>query len=410
MRVVLYSLPQHGHINPTLAVCQELARRGHEVVYYMTEEFQEKIQKAGGVFKSLGTSIDIYREAQKAIDAHPDVPGLLPTDAFGVFMRFMAEVMSRMDYLDAELDRERPDLIIYDPMSIFGQLLAKGHHYKRATFYTTYPMISGDTMSGSMSAMFTKAMTPSLLGTMLKLMGSLARALFKYKLNLWSPSRLFTAKERLNLVQLPKGILPNAAELDDSYLFFGPNLMLDYSHKGEKLPPPPAGQRYLYVSMGSTPLNNQPELFNAVIEGFGNSDWHVVMNIGEANREALGPIPANIIVRNYVPQIEVLQQANVFLTHGGMNSVMESCYFGVPMIVLALQPETKITATQIVTQGIGVSIQPLDLTGDKLHRIADAVYDEASYLDKIGELKNELSRLGGAAQACDAIERYATSP
>jgi MGT family glycosyltransferase len=409
VRIVIYSLPQHGHINPTLAVCKELAKRGHEIVYYMTEEFQEKIEKSGGIFKPLGTSIDIYREAQKAIDSHPNVPGLLPTDAFGVFMQFMAEVMSRIDYLDVELNRFHPDLIIYDPMSIFGQILAKGHDYKRATFYTTYPMIPGDKMSGTMSAMFVKAINPRLIRTMIWLFWSFTKALFKYRLRSWSPSRLFTAKERLNLVPLPKGIMPNAAELDDNYLFFGPNLMLDYSHKGEKLPPI-NGKKYLYVSMGSTPLNNQPELFRAVIEGFCNSEWHVVMNIGEANRESLGDIPSNIIVRNYVPQIDVLKQADVFLTHGGMNSVMESCYFGVPMIVLALQPETKITATQINTKGIGISIHPTELKGEKLRNIADTILGETSYRDKIHNLQDELRSLGGAIRACDVIEEYMQNP
>lgn len=409
MRIVIYSLPQHGHINPTLAVCKELAKRGHEVVYYMTEEFQEKIEKSGGVFKPLGTSIDIYREAQKAIDSNHNARGLLPTDAFGVFMQFMAEVMSRMDYLEAELNRIHPDLIIYDPMSIFGQMLAKGHDYRRATFYTTYPMISGDKMSGNMSAMFLKAVNLRLILTMTKLVWLVIRYSFKYRLGLWSPSRLFTSKESLNLVPLPKGIMPNATELDNSYLFFGPNLMLGYSHDGKELPPG-NGKRYLYVSMGSTPLNNQPKLFSAIIEGFGNSEWHIVMNIGEADRESLGDIPSNIIVRNYVPQIEVLKQADVFLTHGGMNSVMESGYFGVPMIVLALQPETEITARQIEARGVGAIIHPTDLEGKKLRNIADTVFSETSYRDNIHTLKDELQSLGGAIQACDAIEEYMQNP
>ncbi len=405
MKIIIYSLPQHGHINPTLALSKELTERGHEVIYYMTEEFQEKIEKAGGIFKPLGTSLNIYHEAQKAIDSHQEVQGLQPSDAFGIFISFMAETMALINYLDADLKHDDPDLIIYDPMSIFGQILAKGHNYKRATFYTTYPMISGDKMSRNMAAMFAKSITPRFTGTIISLVWSLTKALFKYRLSSWSPRQLFTAKESLNLVPLPRGILPNADKLDDSYLFFGPNLMLDYSHKGEALPSS-AGKMYLYVSMGSTPLNNQPELFNAVIKNFGNSEWHVVMNIGEASQESIGEIPQNIVVRNYVPQIKVLEQADVFLTHGGMNSVMESCHFGVPMIVFALQPETEITARQVETKGLGISILPEDLSRNKLRNIADTIIKESSYKENIRVIQDELKTLGGAIQACDAIEMY----
>ncbi|MCG8349596.1 MAG: hypothetical protein MI924_17660 [Chloroflexales bacterium] len=405
MRVVIYSLPQHGHINPTLALTKELAERGHEVIYYMTEEFQEKIEKAGGIFRALGTHLDIYGEAQKAINNRKDTSGLVPADALGVFIQFMAETMTRLEYLGNNLTRDNPDLIIYDPMSLWGQILARRHNAPKATFYTTYPMVSGNAMSGSMATMFGKAITPRILSAALSLGWSLLKARFKYRNAPFSPRDLFTAKEALNLVPLPRGILPNAAELDDSYLFFGPNLMPSYSHKGESLPVP-SGKRYLYVSMGSTALNNQPELFKSVIANFGNSNWHVVLNIGEANKESLSAAPPNIVVRNYVPQIEVIQQADVFLTHGGMNSVMESCYFGVPMIVFALQPETNITAHQIEAKRIGMSIQPTDLCGRRLREIADAVCDRTAFKENIRIIQDELKALGGARQACDEIEAY----
>lgn len=405
MKIIIYSLPQHGHINPTLAITNELSRRGHEVIYYMTEEFQEKIEKAGGIFKPLGTTLNIYDEARKAIDSHKENGNFLPTDAVGVFIQFMADTMSRFKILAKALESENPDLVIYDPMCIWGQILAKGHNFKRVTFYTTYPMVSGDTMSDSMSDLFKNIITPRIIGAIISLFWSLLKVNIKYRMILFSPLKLFTAKESLNLVPLPKGFLPNASELDESYLFFGPNLMLSYSHKSEPLPES-KGKRYLYVSMGSTALNNQPELFRAVIDGFRKSAWHVVMNIGEAKRESLGKIPENVILRNYVPQIEILQKADVFITHGGMNSVMESCYFGVPMIVLALQPETKITAHQIAALGIGISIVPTDLLGYKLHDMANSIYDTASYEEKIRIIQNELKVLGGSNQACDSIEAY----
>ncbi len=52
----------------------------------------------------------------------------------------------------------------------------------------------------------------------------------------------------------------------------------------------------------------------------------------------LGDTPTNFIVRNYEPQLEVLQHAKLFITHGGMNSTSEGLYYGVPLIVLPQSP------------------------------------------------------------------------
>jgi MGT family glycosyltransferase len=407
VKIVIYSLPQHGHINPTLAITQELTRRGHTVAYYITEEFREKIESVGGVFRPLGTTLDIYGEAQNAVRADRNGAGLSTEGALRVFIKFMAQTMARLDELRKALAVDDPDLVIYDPMSLWGRILARSGEWPRATFYTTYPMIAGDTMSGSMSAMFVKALTPRALLDVVRLAGSLVKARLNGLRVPNSPGNLFTATEALNLVPLPRSMLPNEAQLDETYLFFGPNLMLGYAHHGQPLPVLGPG-KCLYVSMGSTPLNNQPDLFTAVIEGFGGSAWNVIMNIGEADSKSLGPVPANVVVRNYVPQLTILQHhADVFLTHGGMNSVMESCYFGVPMMVLALQPETQITADQVESKGLGKRLDADDLTGRRLREVADRTVADIGLRNNMRVIQQELRTGGGAHLAVDTIVAYA---
>jgi hypothetical protein len=68
-------------------------------------------------------------------------------------------------------------------------------------------------------------------------------------------------------------------------------------------------------------FTNHLAFFRACVEAFAESRYQVVMSIGNnVSLDDPGPIPANFIARKFVPQLEILQRANLFITHGGMNS------------------------------------------------------------------------------------------
>ncbi len=50
-KVLMFNFPGEGHVNPTLALIEELVKRGEEVVYYCVEEYKEKIEKTGALFR-----------------------------------------------------------------------------------------------------------------------------------------------------------------------------------------------------------------------------------------------------------------------------------------------------------------------------------------------------------------------
>ena len=61
-----------------------------------------------------------------------------------------------------------------------------------------------------------------------------------------------------------------------------------------------------------------------------NLNYRVVMSVGSRiDIASLGTIPGNFIVKAFVPQLQLLQRAALFITHGGMNSVNEGLCAGV---------------------------------------------------------------------------------
>jgi UDP:flavonoid glycosyltransferase YjiC (YdhE family) len=57
-KVLFFSLPLHGHTNPSLPVVKELIRRGEEVTYYSLEPLRAAIESTGATFRSYGASFE----------------------------------------------------------------------------------------------------------------------------------------------------------------------------------------------------------------------------------------------------------------------------------------------------------------------------------------------------------------
>lgn len=97
-------------------------------------------------------------------------------------------------------------------------------------------------------------------------------------------------------------------------------------------------KKTIYISLGT--VNNQNKaFFQNCIKALKDIEMNVIMSVGTiVDVASLGDIPANFRVEQSVEQIEVLQQVDMFLTYCGMNSVNESLYYGVPMILF---PQTN---------------------------------------------------------------------
>ena len=74
-------------------------------------------------------------------------------------------------------------------------------------------------------------------------------------------------------------------------------------------------------------------------------------------------------MRAHVPQLEVLRRASAFVSHGGMNSVSESLYFGVPLVCVPQMGEQEIVARQVEALGAGVHLAKDEATADRIREL-----------------------------------------
>jgi MGT family glycosyltransferase len=208
---------------------------------------------------------------------------------------------------------------------------------------------------------------------------------------------------RLNIVFVAPAFQPDVDSFDDRFRFVGPSL----GERGDDESwEPPGGEPLIYVSLG-TGFNNRPDIFQACVQAFGDDDRPVAIAIGDhVTRDQLGPIPANIDVRRWFPQLSVLSHAGAFVSHAGMNSVMESLYAGVPLVTLPQMAEQEINARRVEQFGLGVRLDPAAVTPELLRTTVTNLLDDDPTHARLAYLSASARGAVGAAAAADAIEKH----
>ena len=135
-----------------------------------------------------------------------------------------------------------------------------------------------------------------------------------------------------------------------------------------------ATPEFAYVSFGSF-LSVRGDVLRRVAEALVEIGMPAAIATGSTPPDELGPIPRGWLVREYLPQVRLLSQARLAVTHGGNNSVTESVGQGVPLLVLPFSTDQFAGAAAIERTGIGRALDPNAATVDELAAALSAVRD-----------------------------------
>ncbi|TFD60278.1 glycosyltransferase [Cryobacterium suzukii] len=161
----------------------------------------------------------------------------------------------------------------------------------------------------------------------------------------------------------------------------------------------------VYVSFGSF-LSVRGDVLARVAAALDALPVRVAIAVGATDPAELGPIPDSWLVRGFLPQVRLLQEAALGVTHGGNNSVTEAMTAGVPLVVLPFSTDQFAGAAALDAAGFGASLPPntatvLDLRAacERLLRLSG---DPRARLD---DLALSLTRQSGAERAYAALGR-----
>lgn len=169
------------------------------------------------------------------------------------------------------------------------------------------------------------------------------------------------------------------------------------------------GEPLIYVSMGTMMTNAKKRLRTAVQAAQGAARQVVVSTGPQLRLKDLGPLAANTIALPYVPQMEILERAVLFVTQGGLNSVLESLYRGVPLVVLPISFDQPGVAARVAYHCVGEFLNAPTLNQDLIvEKIAD-VLANPSYKEAARKMQTKIAWQDGAQRAAKHLHEVMQS-
>jgi len=388
-RYLFLNIAAAGHVNPTLAIVHELHDRGEDVRYLLPEDWRPRVEDAGATFVPLTDAGRLERSTRHA--------SLSPDQQIALMPYAMATQAARVvPALVSLVSTVAPDCLVVNTLDLCARLVARITGIPAVGLRPFHAPLSHATDTAATADPFSsfRAHADRTLGTFMESQGLAAM----------SVSALRADAENPTLVFLPRAFQVGQEAFDDRFAFVGPSLLAPRA-----LPADVSLQERstrAFISLG-TLRNDEPDFYRLCLATFG-PQWQVFMSVGTTvDVHALGPIPEHFVVRPHLPQTSLLEHVDVFVTHGGLNSVMESVRAGVPMVVLPGTREQQLTAARVAERGLGVCETLNGLTAEKLGALASAVSSDASITRELTVMQGHLRDSGGYTRAADLVMRAA---
>ncbi|MBN9522904.1 MGT family glycosyltransferase [bacterium] len=411
-RIGILSFSSPGHYYPLTALGRRLRSRGHEVVYFQVADLERPIRAAGLEFRQIGRD-DFPAGALRARDE--ELGRLKGLAALRCAMRgLLRQTAMLFRDVPAAVREEGVDALLVDQIEMAGGTVAE---------HLGLPFVS---VAAALPINLDPTVPPSTVpwshrrGYGARVRNRLGNGVFE-----WTCSGVLRAIDRQRLAWgLPpaRGLnakfspLAQVSQLPAALELPGRRLPPHFRHTGPWVDPQARtrvdfpwarldpDRALVYASMG-TLQNGVLRTFRMIAEACAGPDLQLVISLGGGQDPSLlGGLPGDPIVVGYAPQLDLLRLATLTITHGGLNTALESLAEGVPMVVLPVAYDQPGVGTRVEWAGVGRSIPVGRLTVGRLRDAVREVLGAPTYRERAGLLRTEIEAADGLNRAADVIE------
>src|SRR5262245_16355999 len=411
LRTGILSFSSPGHYYPLTALGRRLQLRGHEVVYFQVADLEPPIRAAGLEFRQIGR--DDFPPG--SIRARDEELGRLKGLAALRCALHGIERKAMMLFRDAPaaIRDEGIDALIIDQIEPAGGTVAEHLGLPFVSVAAALPVnldprVPPVTLPWAHRTGVRARLRNWFGNTIYEWVFSGVRGTINRQRKVWGlPSvRNFNAMFS-GLAQVSQ--LPAALELP------GRRLAPHCHHTGpwtdaagrapvdfpwERLDP---GRPLAYASMG-TLQNGILRTFRMIAEACAGLDLQLVISLGGGQGPALlGDLPGDPVVVGYAPQLDLIWRAALTISHGGLNTALESLAQGVPMVVLPVTYDQPGVGARVEWAGVGRSIPIGWARVGRLRDAVSSVLRDPAYRARACVLRSNIEAADGLNRAADLI-------
>lgn len=394
-KALFFSIPAHGHINPSLPLVAELVGRGHEIIYFTTEHYRDRVE-------ATGASIVIYEHVE---DDYFDVRGLDGSVPQLAARELLKTTKLLLPGLLHRVSQEKPDYILYDCMCPWGYYTARTMKLPSVSSASLMPVSPRMLLNPRALVTFMRIFLPVILkgASAGNEANRLGRDLGKqYDVRPLGMTTALNAPADLVISYSSPAYVPFSQSLPENFKLVGWTLQENHAdepfiHTSE--------HPLIYVSLG-TVANENLVFFQKCVTALADAPYDVIISTGgRFAPDHFGTLPTNITIRSWVPQSQVIQQAALFITHGGLNSLHDGLYCGVPLLIVPQQAEQTFNGVRVVALGAGLMLKPGQVTDSALQECVNRLLTDERFTKEAQRIGESLRSAGGMARAVDEIEQ-----
>lgn len=396
----------HLYIFKTLA--SALREQGHQTVFLVSEGREVphsdhyELQRYPGIFNS-STSDDFLQSKMRNIFSGR----LTALELFDILDHYSrnCDMMVGNKALMARLRLEKFDLLLVDPNEMCGFVIAHLLGLKYAVFSTGlwYPAEVGAPAPLAYVPEFNSLLTDR-MGLLDRMTNTVVYLLSRFGVN-------FLVLPKYERIMQKYNVLPDRSMYQ---LVSGSSLWMLCTDVALEFPRPTLPNVVYVGGILTKPASPLPQDLQSwvaadpengfVLVSFGAGVKYLSEDIANKLAGALARLPQRVLWRfsgskpnllgnntkllEWLPQNDLLGHPNIkaFLSHGGLNSIFEAMYHGVPVVGIPLFGDHYDTMTRVQAKGMGILLQWKQMTEDNLYGALTKVISDSSYRQRAQKL------------------------
>jgi zeaxanthin glucosyltransferase len=392
-----------GHLNPMTALARQLQARNHDVVFLYSSE-------------AAGLPCIPADEKDQVNESRPEISKMQGEDALQFASHVvMAQTESMLKTLPEVVETNDVDALVIDSVNFYAELgamqLGMPYLHVACAAHFDYSGYTPLCLYGRPHETTPQAFARNRedVARFVKIMENASAGVKAHaekvglKIDWDDPSS--TLSPLAFITQVPRAFDYESCHWLPQFHHTGP------FHDGEGREPLNfpwerlTGEPLVYASMG-TILNGRLDVFRTIVAALAkHKDLQLVLSIGDQiDPNQIGSVPSNTIIVKRAPQLDLLKQTSVCITHAGLNTVLESLAQGVPQVAIPVAFDQPGVAARIADKQTGVVTSLDKLNAEHLSGLLKEVLTNPVYRKNAKKLQKAIADANGLSVAADLVE------